>query len=314
MGGTTLDEKQFDGITRALAGGMTRRGGIGALIAAVAGAAGVSVAAANAGRRHEKLACRNANSECTSNLQCCSGSCVPKPEGGTGFRCAKRHAKKPKNKNEKEEPVGPVVPLGEPCEPGVSVCERGRCQTFSDNPIVQDPTGTFCLLNDGDACALDAGIFPSAICKGMYCVATTGNPNDGGECGRIVSVDSCVNKDSCSGTDLYVIGPIGPIILACVPNEDGWAGIFPVGGTSLTCQSSANCGGEFVCLQPSTVATNSCTVLFSQGAGHGAGYCHRGFYSCDPQGNWQTQCPARGQYSPDGCSSYSGVMDVCTYD
>ena len=308
MGGTTLDEKQFDGITRALASGMTRRGGIGALIAAVAGAAGVSVAAANPGRRHEKLACRNANSECTSNDQCCSGSCVPKPEGGTGFRCAKRHAKKPKNKNEKEAPVGPVVPLGEPCEPGFSVCERGRCQSFSENPLVQDPAGTYCLLNDGDACALDAGIFPSPICKGMYCVTTSGNPNDGGECGRIVSVDSCLNKDTCTGTDLYMMGPFGPLVLVCLPNEDGWATVYPV-GTAGSCQTSADCDYDYVCLQASSVANNSCTTFFSQGAGQ----CVPGLYSCNPDGSWQTQCPDRGQTAATSCDTYGGMFDACYY-
>jgi len=83
-----MDDRTIDGVAKALGCGTSRRS---AILAAIAGAFGLGtpvVANAKPIRRREKMACRNAGSECMSGDECCSGSCVPKP-GGTGFRCAK---------------------------------------------------------------------------------------------------------------------------------------------------------------------------------------------------------------------------------
>jgi len=101
-----VDRDRFDRIARVLGKPASRRasvlGAIGTALGLVAAPA--ADAARKATRRHEKLACRNANSQCISDDECCSGSCVPK-FGGTEFRCAKRHAKKDKKKKDGGNPA-----------------------------------------------------------------------------------------------------------------------------------------------------------------------------------------------------------------
>ena len=101
-----MDQDRFDRLARVLGKPASRRasvlGAIGTALGLVAAPA--ADAARKATRRHEKLACRNANSQCISDDECCSGSCVPK-FGGTEFRCAKRHAKKDKKKKDGNGPA-----------------------------------------------------------------------------------------------------------------------------------------------------------------------------------------------------------------
>jgi len=87
-----MDGSSFDTITRRLAVTTSRRGGIVGIVAGALGIAGISTAEARrgAGQRHEKLACRNDQSECTTNDQCCSGICRLKPGSGTEYRCVGR--------------------------------------------------------------------------------------------------------------------------------------------------------------------------------------------------------------------------------
>lgn len=92
-----MDQPRFDRLARILGSAATRRAAVRGVLAGMTGIGVLGVAEAGPSRRHEKLACRNANAECTSGEQCCSGSCVPR-FGGTGFRCARAHGGKKKNK------------------------------------------------------------------------------------------------------------------------------------------------------------------------------------------------------------------------
>jgi len=92
-----MDQSRFDRLARILGSAATRRAAVRGVLAGMTGIGVLGVADARPSRRHEKLACRNANAECTSGEQCCSGSCVPR-FGGTGFRCARAHGGKKKNK------------------------------------------------------------------------------------------------------------------------------------------------------------------------------------------------------------------------
>ena len=138
-----MDLERFDAATRRLHRMMTRRSGVVALVAGALGLAATD-AAAGPSRRHEKLACRNANSECTSNDQCCSQRCVPKPEGGTGYRCAKRHARK-KNRDDRDG----NNPAPEICLPPGSQCWDANTSTV-----------------------------PIPCCDGYFCGLTKRNPPD----------------------------------------------------------------------------------------------------------------------------------------
>ena len=97
-----MDQMQFDSLARRLGKRTNRRAGVLGAIGAMLGLAIApdAYAARKATRRHEKLACRNANSQCISDAECCSNRCVPK-FGGTEFRCAKRHANTKKKKGGK---------------------------------------------------------------------------------------------------------------------------------------------------------------------------------------------------------------------
>ena len=110
-----MDGSSFDRLTRRLSVTSSRRAGIASLIAGALGIAGVSAAdaARGAGRRHEKLACRNDQSECTASEQCCSGFCRAKPGSGTGYRCVGNHKKKAKKDNKKDGGAETCTALGD---------------------------------------------------------------------------------------------------------------------------------------------------------------------------------------------------------
>ena len=122
-----MDQDRFDRLSRMLGQRASRRAGVLGAISTALGlvAAPAADAARKATRRHEKLACRNANSQCISDDECCSGSCVPK-FGGTEFRCAKRHAKKDKKKDKGGDSPAPVV---------CTVCASGCAFTTIEDAI-----------------------------------------------------------------------------------------------------------------------------------------------------------------------------------
>lgn len=162
-----MDNQRFDRLARMLGANVSRRTGVLAAIGAMIGlgVADETDAARGSGRRHEKLACRNANSECTTDDQCCSNSCVPK-FGGTGFRCAKAHGKK-KQRNDKDKASGPI-PTGDPCGPGDTCANAlASCTTYTFGT----PEGTYCLLPAGAACESDSWC-EFDVCDHGTCAAT----------------------------------------------------------------------------------------------------------------------------------------------
>ena len=148
-----MDSKIFDNATKVLGSAITRRTGILAAVVGLVTASGTALegdAARKATRRHEKLACRNANSECLSNEECCSGVCKPK-FGGTGFRCAKgRGGKKSKDNGKgKNNPVLQPIPTGEPCtDRDTCLDPAASCTTYDDDT----PAGTYCILPASAMC------------------------------------------------------------------------------------------------------------------------------------------------------------------
>ena len=168
-----MDQNTFDRLAKLLGRGQTRRAGIRALVAGLAAGIGFgSAAMANPGRRHEKLACRNANSECTSNDQCCSQRCVPKPEGGTGYRCAKRHARK-KNRDDRDgnNPAPEIcLPPGSQCWDAntstvpIPCCDGYFCGLTKRNPMDMCEE---CLAEYSYGCLLNEA--NSGCCAGLEC-------------------------------------------------------------------------------------------------------------------------------------------------
>ena len=156
-----MDGSSFDRSTRRLSVTTSRRAGIASLLAGALGIAGVSAAdaARGAGRRHEKLACRNDQSECTANEQCCSGICKPKPGSGTDFRCVGKHKKKDKKKNEKDGAV--CVEFGEPCIDSPDGCcpdfNGQNYQTCHINPVDETSHCGFCA-EWGEICDPEAPV------------------------------------------------------------------------------------------------------------------------------------------------------------
>ena len=126
-----MDTSTFDQITRRLALATTRRRSIASLVAGALGLAGISAAdaARGAGRRHERLACRNDQSECTANEQCCSGICKLKPGSGTEYRCVgdeKKNEKKDDEKKHRDRNDAICIELYQPCDESRQCCGFGN--------------------------------------------------------------------------------------------------------------------------------------------------------------------------------------------
>ena len=165
-GFATLEDRRFDLLTKELGKEISRRKGMRAIIGAALGIAGFdareTLAAKKATRRHEKPACRNANSQCASDDECCSGRCVEK-FGGTGFRCAKNHGKKKGGKKNGGGGLTPI-PTGMACDVEVDVCAdaAATCEEYDS----EDPSGTYCVLPTGAACSADDQCFSQSCGKG----------------------------------------------------------------------------------------------------------------------------------------------------
>ena len=241
-----MDQSQFDRIARLLGAGASRRAGLRAAVGTLLGlgVAGESaLAARKANRRHEKLACRNANSQCVSDDECCSGKCVEK-FGGIGFRCAKTHGKKKDKKKGGADLVG--VPTGEPCNGKTDYCidSEASCVAYESG----DPAGTYCLLPNGAACGADQDYAcESQVCFDGTCVA--GVPT-----GDACTVDEsvCVNQAA-----------------SCVPylermrNGEYTNGTYCLLPEGSNCSEDIDCASDFcdsgVCaLETCTVCANGC--------------------------------------------------------
>lgn len=173
-----MESNRFDRLTRSLAASTSRRAGIRALlgIAAVGAVAADTEANRGAGQRHEKLACRNDQSECTANEQCCSGICKGKPGSGTEFRCVGKHKKKDKKDHDKggntPEPTcstehGPCIGSGENCCDGL-LCSmqdpkmEGMCEFCIS-------TGNYGCVDLGNCCG-NYSSPGSVVCINLQCV------------------------------------------------------------------------------------------------------------------------------------------------
>ena len=303
-----MEDRRFDGITRAFASGMSRRGGIAAMVAGVLGAAGVTAAAANPGRRHEKLACRNANSECTSDDQCCSGSCVPKPEGGTGFRCAKRHKRKKGNGGGKKD-SGSVIPLGEPCNASTDTCaDGGSCREYFE--LAQSNLGrfgTYCTSDTGSPCPPVEGEPPSTwmgtTCVGGFCAYQNGDQNVPGVCGEQLEVTTCLGNGACISDNFYGNYEM-QVPATCVYVNNAYATIKDWSAGSA-CTQDSDCAENQFCMATSLVGDNPCNVAYF------AGYCVlEGRYNC--MGTYN--CPERTGYTVASCAPWSGsTSNFCYY-
>ncbi len=146
-----MDGSSFDRITRRLAVATSRRGGVAALVAGALGIAGISAAEASrgAGRRHEKLACRNDQSECTAHEQCCSGICKLKPGSGTEYRCVGKKKKKDKDKKDEDKDTG-----------GDGTCgiSQDRCTQASEccGDLLCDLNSLRCCVQVNNTCEVNA--------------------------------------------------------------------------------------------------------------------------------------------------------------
>lgn len=283
-----MEPQRFDDMAQALGRRATRRGGIAAMVAGMLGGFGATAASAGSMRRREKLACRNANSSCTSDDQCCSGSCVPKPEEGTGFRCAKRHAKK--SKDEKDAPVGTIVPLGGRCVRGVDECEAGICQKYTSDKLLTPLPGDYCLFSNGAPCP-DSAFNGINYCRGLYCAHPNGDPDSEGECGVAVSVPACLDRyNSCDGNTVYISlwnGALG--ICAEFTSGPGW--FFGATGVG-PCTTDADCAPDKLCMTQS-LAAGPCGAWTD-----GQARCVIASYLCDTV----QDCPARTNMTATSCA------------
>jgi len=145
-----VDGSSFDLITRRLAVITTRRGGVAALLAGALGIARISTADAHrgAGQRHEKLACRNDQSECTANEQCCSGICKAKPGSGTEFRCVGKRKKKDKADHHNGGSPAPTCDH-DPCSVDGDCCPGRIC---SVDMYTREGTCETCILEGSWGC------------------------------------------------------------------------------------------------------------------------------------------------------------------
>ena len=147
-----MDGSSFDRITRRLAVSSSRRGGIATIIAGALGITGVSAVEARrgAGRRHEKLACRNDQTECTTNEQCCSGICRLKPGSGTEYRCVGKRKKREKKDKDNGGNPGPT------CLAPSEVCtDTSECCDTVNGFCVPSNAESHCCVFDGQPCEAD---------------------------------------------------------------------------------------------------------------------------------------------------------------
>lgn len=161
-----MNTNRVDRAARLLGSPVSRRSGVLVAIGCLFGVTEVrgADAARKATRRHEKLACRNAGSACTSNDECCSASCVVR-EGGTGFRCAKSHGGRSSRGGGRGGSSTSLIPNGFRCTP-TDRCEdpRSSCTAY----VNTDPEITYCLLPVGATCDADAscnvGLCDAGVC------------------------------------------------------------------------------------------------------------------------------------------------------
>ena len=191
-----MDGSSFDRITRRLAVSSSRRGGIATIIAGALGIAGVSAVEARrgAGRRHEKLACRNDQTECTTNEQCCSGICRLKPGSGTEFRCVGKRKKQSRHRDDHRDGC---VTDGFSCSGGDRCCQGLTCyvDVTGDETACRTCGALFDVCDDQSSpCCADLECEPQTLGAAASCCVGLGEACDnGGECcGYLLSMTDCM--------------------------------------------------------------------------------------------------------------------------
>ncbi len=302
-------------LSHALVKRLDRRSGFVVILAGVFAALRLGAADAGPGRRHEKLACRNASSECSSDDQCCSGRCLPRT-GGTGFRCAKR-----RRRNASGGGGGggsSHIALGERCVPGVDVCERGSCQEYLDPSLgVICPNGTFCVLDIGDRCpastAQEQNTLPASACVGLYCARPNGDARDPGVCGTVESVNACTPSTNTCVEGSIISSTYDFESGICTVMEGGPAAVLLGSRTQTTCANDGDCGPDKVCVTNSLVNGTACRPLLAE-PGQPMGRCYTGYYACDPNGDPAQECPTYPQITATACTTVgSSAGTYCRY-
>lgn len=276
-----MDGGSFDRLTRMLAGGVSRRAGIGvALGSLVAGALnglpGVS-AKNGAARRDEKAPCRNVGSACSNGSECCSGRCLPK-SGGTGFRCAKRRSKKKGDNSGGGGSADIAIPTGQACGAGDSCASRDAvCTVYSDDAA---PDGTYCTLPLGMACTTDME------CTCYHCAVPNGGLDSQGRSGRVGLALACCGQEGIAcGNDQECCDGLICTDGACAPPcvSDVCANGCPY--TTVEEAYAAKAAGSTIYIGTGTYATQ---VAITK---------NMTFDACD--GETPVLEPARDSYGPD---------------
>ncbi len=179
-----MEQRRFDALARAMGAETTRRTGIGAALAAVAGALSGLAApgmASAAGKKDRPARpsgpCGDRSAKanrCTKDNECCTGYCKPagKKKVGRcrcapdGYDCTKKttccHGLTCQDGACAPKPSTPIA-TGAACAQG-DVCANpsATCTAYSGG----SPAGTYCLLQNGAACAA------STDCVNAYCGAS----------------------------------------------------------------------------------------------------------------------------------------------
>ena len=195
-----MDQASFDRLARLLGGTVSRRAGLGAVLAGILGSsAPEQTDARRDGRRADRgsgkgLGGGRAKPEgpcgsgsrkdniCTRDKDCCTGLCNTKTgkknhDGKGRCRCVKKNGACKEDRNccsRKGQTLscmdgictsgGGLIPTGDPCTPTDACADnRAACTTYESGT----PTGTYCLLPRGDSCTADKECEPGACFQGV---------------------------------------------------------------------------------------------------------------------------------------------------
>jgi predicted outer membrane repeat protein len=238
-----MDQSSFDRIAKLLGGATTRRRGLTAVLGAAIGLPLVADADAKRGTSAAREAGRNRDTgkgkgkgkpgaegpcgdgsrkdnACTKDRQCCTGYCrkgLRNKDGQGRCRCIRKgKACKPSQtccKGACENGVcggggRTPVPTGQACDPALDTCAdvAASCVAYDS----ATPTGTYCLLPGGAACAADAecvtDFCPQGECRTPV---PTGESCDTATDACVDSAASCIAYDSDDPAGTFCVLPTG---------------------------------------------------------------------------------------------------------
>jgi hypothetical protein len=234
--GTPVDGQRFDGITRALAPGLSRRGALRTLGGGLVGAALAALAGRGDASAGPSL-CRETGQVCGrdgSGKECCSGSCCG------GLCCDKR------------EVCAGGVPCGDVCCPPETVgCTETKLPGGS--VLVGCYCGENAILQDGRC--LDCGAF-EAPCGDTCCPTYNGACVDG-------VCQLCPAETDCRHTGSAICDAYSTAGLCCAASE--WA--------ACCCESSPGAGDGWAGCCTSGVDCPPCVDVPGMHAIGGTGLC-----------------------------------------